>query len=147
MNFLRKKKDRFFNGEFYIINHWIFSHSDQENKKEEMGIKEELDKLYNVTDEDIDQIILGQVIEDEEEKLKILKEIREYKSFEDYVKNHEKDFDTVDITDDFKMIFISSKDYPNIHLDLLKKIGIIADHYGIFIYIEPSVGEKIVNKE
>jgi hypothetical protein len=112
-----------------------------------MGIKEELDKLYNVTDEEIDKIILDQYIEDEEEKLNILKEIRKYKSFEDYVNDHEKDFDMVEITDDFKMIIISSKAYPNIHLDIIKKIGIVANHYGIFIYIEPQIDKKIAYKK
>ncbi len=100
-----------------------------------MGIKEELDKLYNVTEEDIDKIILEQKIEDEEKKLDILKELVEYKSFEDYVGHHEKDFDMVDITDDFSMIIIPGNVYINLHIDMIKKIGIIADHYGIFIYI------------
>lgn len=112
-----------------------------------MGIKEDLDKLYGVTEEEIDKIIFDQYIEDEEEKLKILKEIRKYKSFEDYVRNHEKDFDMVDITDDFKMIIISSAVYPNIKLDVIKKMGIIADHYGIFIYTEPLIDKKIAHKE
>lgn len=112
-----------------------------------MGIKEDLDKLYGVTDEEIDKIILDQKIESEEEKLEILKEIRKYKSFEDYVKDHEKEFDMVEITDDFKMIIISSVAYPDIHLDIIKKMGIIADHYGIFIYIEPPTDKKIAHKE
>lgn len=112
-----------------------------------MGIKEDLDKLHGVTDEEIDKIILDQRIEDEEEKLEILKEIRKFKSFEDYVKNHENDFDMVEVTDDFKMIIISSIVYPNIHLDIIKKMGIIADHYGIFIYVEPSIDKQIAHKK
>jgi hypothetical protein len=112
-----------------------------------MGIKEDLDKLYGVTDEEIDQIIFDQMIEDEEKKLEILKEMRKFKSFEDYVVHHESDFDMVDITDDFKQIIISGKAYPNINLDILKKIGTIADHYGIFIYIEQSVDKKTVYRK
>lgn len=109
-----------------------------------MGIKEDLDKLYGVTNEEIDQIIFDQKIEDEEKKLEILKEMRKYKSFEDYVRHHESDFDLVEITDDFKQIIISGKEYPNINLDILKNIGTVADHYGIFIYIEQSVDKKQV---
>ena len=45
-----------------------------------------------------------QKIEDEEEKLKILKELVGYKSFEDYVDDHEKEFEKIDISDDFKTI-------------------------------------------
>lgn len=99
------------------------------------SIKEELDKLYEVTDEEIDSIILGQRIEDEEEKLKILKELVGYKSFEDYVNGHEKEFEKVDISDDFKMIIISESVYPEIDLDILKKMGIIVDHFGLTVYI------------
>lgn len=112
-----------------------------------MDIKEDLDKLYNVTDEDIDQIILDQKIEYEENKLEILKEIRKFKSFEDYVSGHEKDFDMVDITDDFKQIIISGKVYQNMHLDAVKKIGMIADHYGIFVRVEPLTDDKIVRHD
>lgn len=108
-----------------------------------MGIKEDLDKLYSVTDEDIDQVIFDQKIEDEEKKLEILKELRKYKSFESYLMDHEKDFEMVDITDDFKQIIIQGNIYPSIHLDIIKKIGVIADHYGIFIYVEPSNDKKI----
>lgn len=110
-----------------------------------MGIKEDLDKLYGVTDEEIDKIILDQKIEDEEEKIEVLKEIRNYKSFEDYVKAHEKDFDMVEITDDFSMIIIPNNVYPDIHLDMIRKMGIITDHYGIFIYIEPSIDKKVAH--
>ncbi len=99
------------------------------------GIKKILDELYNVTDKDIDGLILGQKIEDEEEKLKILKELVGYKSFEDYVNDHEKEFEKVDISDDFKMIIISESVYPEIDLDILKKMGIIVDHFGLTVYI------------
>ena len=112
-----------------------------------MGIKEELDKLYGVTEEEIDGIILDQKIEDDEERLKILKEMREYKSFKDYVESHEEDFDLVDITDDFKMIIISGDVYPNISLDIIKKIGTIADHYGVFVYINQPENNKVTDRK
>lgn len=112
-----------------------------------MGIKEDLDKLHSVTDGDIDQIIFDQRIEDEEKKLEILKEMRKFKSFEDYVNGHEKDFDMVDITDDFKQIFISGKVYQNMHLDMVKKMGTVADHYDIFIRIEQSADNKITRRD
>lgn len=112
-----------------------------------MGIKEELDKLHGVTNEEIDNIILDQRIEDEEERLKVIKEVRKYKSFEDYVNSHEEDFSMVDITDDFKMIIISNAEYPNIPLDTIKKMGTIADHYCIFIYVEPPIDKKIAHRK
>ncbi len=101
-----------------------------------MGIKEDLDRLYDVSDEEIDKIILEQKIDEEEIKLDILKEMIKYKSFENYVKDHEKDFDMMEITDDFKMIIIPREKYPNISLDMIKKVGVVADHYGIFIYVD-----------
>lgn len=122
-------------------------------KQPKKSIKEELDKLYGVTDEEIDGIILGQRIEDEEEKLKILKELVGYKSFEDYVNDHEKEFENVDISDDFKMIIISESIYPEIDIGILKKMGIIVDHFGLTVYIrkerkeEESVEEKKTTKE
>ncbi len=106
------------------------------------GIKKILDELYNVTDKDIDGLILGQKIEDEEEKLKILKELVGYKSFEDYVNDHEKEFEKVDISDDFKMIFISESIYPEIDLGILKKMGIIVDHFGLIVHIIRKEEEK-----
>jgi len=112
-----------------------------------MGIKEDLDKLYNVTDEEIDKIILDQEIEDGEKKLEILKEMKKYNSFEDYVKVHEKDFDMVDISDDFTTIFISGEVYPTIHLDNIKKIGTIANHYGIFVQVQPLRDKRHAHKE
>ena len=114
------------------------------------SIKEELDELYGVTDEEINGIILGQRIEDEEDKLKILKELVGYKSFEDYVNDHEKEFEKVDISDDFKMIFISESIYPEIDLGILKKMGIIVDHFGLIVHIirkEEDIKEKKTTEE
>ncbi len=111
-----------------------------------MGIKKDLDKIFGVTEEEIDQIILGQEIEDEEKKIKILKELVGYKSFEDYVNDHEEEFDDVEITDDFKMIIFSGEKYPDISLDKIKKIRIIADHFGIYRYVEP-LEDKDKDKE
>lgn len=114
------------------------------------SIKEELDKLYEVTDEEIDTIILEQKIEEEEEKLKILKELVGYKSFEDYVNDHEKEFEKVDISDDFKMIIIPEGIYPEIDLNVLKKMGIIIDHFGLTVYIirkEEDIKEKKTTEE
>lgn len=107
------------------------------------GIKKELDEIYGVTDEEIEGIILGQKIEDEEEKIKILKELTKYGSFEDYVNDHEKEFEKVDISDDFKMIMIDEDIYPGIDLGILKKIGIIVDHFGIMVNIGSSKGATI----
>lgn len=109
------------------------------------SIKKLLDEIYGVTDEDIDKMILDQKIEDEEEKLKILKELVGYKSFEDYVNDHEKEFDNVDISDDFKMIIIPESVYPEIDIGILKKMGIIVDHFGLIVYItrkEEEIKEK-----
>lgn len=111
------------------------------------GIKKILDELYNVTDEDIDGLILGQKIEEEEERLKILKELVGYKSFEDYVNDHEKEFDRIDISDDFKMIIISESIYPEIDIRILKKIGIIVDHFGLTVYIVHREEEKREKEE
>lgn len=101
-----------------------------------MGIKQDLDKLYNVTDEEIDKLIFEQLIEDEEKKVAILKELVKYNKFDDYVKDHEEEFNHVDITDDFQMIIFPEEKYADLNLDLIKKIGIVAEHYGIFIWIE-----------
>lgn len=109
------------------------------------SIKEELDEMHGVTDEEIDKIILEQKIEYEEEKLKILKELVGYKSFEDYVNDHDKEFEMVDISDDFKMIIIPDNVYPNIDLNILKKMGIIADHFGLLIYT-PSDSNGDISK-
>lgn len=111
-------------------------------KPQKKSIKKLLDELYGVTDEEINGIILGQRIEDEEEKLKILRELVGYKSFEDYVNDHEKEFEKVDISDDFKMIIISESIYPEIDLNILKKMGIIVDHFGLTVYIVRKEEEK-----
>lgn len=105
-------------------------------------IKKLLDEIYGVIDEEIDGIILGQKIEEEEEKLKILKELVGYKSFEDYVNDHEKEFEKIDISDDFKMIIISESIYPEIDINILKKMGIIVDHFGLGVYIVRKEEEK-----
>lgn len=111
------------------------------------SIKEELDKLYGVTDEDIDKIVLDQKIEEEEDKIKILKELVGYKSFEDYVNDHEKEFEKVDISDDFKMIIISESVYPEIDIGILKKMGIIVDHFGLIVHIIMKEKEKEEDKQ
>ena len=111
-------------------------------KSPKKSIKKLLDELYEVTDEEINGIILGQRIEDEEGKLKILKELVGYKSFEDYVNDHEKEFEKVDISDDFKMIIISESVYPEIDIGILKKMGIIVDHFGLTVYIVMKEEEK-----
>ncbi len=116
-----------------------------ESKKKKKSIKETLDELYKVTDEEIDRIILEQKIEDEEEKIKILKELMGYMSFEDYVNDHEKEFEKMDISDDFKMIMISESIYPQIDLNLLKKMSVIIDHFGLLTYIIKE--EKGIKKE
>lgn len=109
-------------------------------------IKKLLDEMYGVTDEEIDGIILEQKIEEEEEKIKVLKELVGYKSFEDYLADHEKEFDIVEITDDFKMIIIPENIYSEIHLDVIRKIKIVADHFGIFICLAHAEKEKIARK-
>lgn len=114
-------------------------------EKKKKSIKETLDELYKVTDEEIDRIILEQKIEDEEEKIKILKELMGYMSFEDYVNDHEKEFEKMDISDDFKMIMISESIYPQIDLNLLKKMSVIIDHFGLLTYIIKE--EKGIKKE
>ena len=110
-------------------------------------IKKLLDELYNVTDGDIDRLILEQKIEEEEDKVKVLKELVGYKSCEDYVNDHEKEFENVDISDDFKMIIISESVYPEIDLNILKKMGIIVDHFGLMVYIVRKEEEKVEKKE
>lgn len=105
------------------------------------GIKQELDKMYGITEEEINKLILEQKIEDEQERLITLKEISEYKSFEDYVKSHKEEFEGIDISEDFKSITISDDTYPRIKLPILKKIGIVANNYGILIYIKSSKKE------
>ena len=110
-------------------------------------IKKILDELYGVTDEDIRKLILEQKIEEEEEKVKILKELIRYKSFEDYARDHEKEFEMVDINDDFSAIIISDDRYEYIDLGLLKKIGIIADHFGLMIHIVHQKDNYVTTKK
>jgi hypothetical protein len=113
-----------------------------------MSLKKDLDKFFGVTDYDIDQLILDQKIEEDEQKIKVLKELIGYKSFEDYANNHEEDFEEVEITDDFKMIIIPGEKYPDINLEKIRKIGIIAEHFGIYVYIDhSSETEKVKQKE
>ena len=114
---------------------------------EEKPIKIILDEMYGVTEEDIRKIILEQQIEEEEEKIRILKKLIRYKSFEDYVKDHEKEFDVVEINDDFTAIIISDDRYPDIDLDLLKKIGIVADHFGLLVHIVHQKDNHVTTKK
>lgn len=100
--------------------------------------KPELDKLFGVTEEEINKIILEQAIEDSQERVVVLKELMGYKSFEEYVKNHPKEFEGIDISQDYKLITISDSTYPRINIPILKKIGIIADHFEVMIYIGSS---------
>lgn len=114
---------------------------------EEKPIKKILDEMYGITDEDIRKMILDQKIEEEENKIKTLKELIKYRSFEDYVSGHEKEFESVDINDDFNAIIISDDKYPDINLDLLKKIGIIADHFGLFVHIVHQKDNHVTTKK
>ena len=114
---------------------------------EDKPIKKYADEVYGVTDEDIRKLILEQKIEEEEEKVKILKELVRYKSFEDYLRDHEKEFEMVVINDDFNAIIISDDRYENIDLDFLKKIGIIADHFGLFIHMVHKKDNHVTTKK
>ena len=114
---------------------------------EKKPIKKFADEAYGVTDEDIRKLILEQEIEEEEEKVKILKELIRYRSFEDYVRDHEKEFEMVDISDDFSSIIISDDEYENIDLDLLKKMRIIADHFGLMIHIVHQKYKYVTTKK
>lgn len=114
---------------------------------EDKPIKKILDEMYGVTDEDIHRMILDQKIEEEEEKLKTLKELVRYKSFEDYVRDHEKEFEIINVNDDCNAIIISDEEYPNISLDLLKRMGIIADHFGLMIHIVHQKDNYVATKK
>lgn len=114
---------------------------------EEKPIKKFADEVYGVTDEDIRNIILEQKIEEEENKVNILKELIRYKSFEEYIRDHEKEFEMVDISDDFSSIIISDDVYEYINLDLLKKIGIITDRFGLFIHIVHQKDKYVTTKK
>ena len=65
-----------------------------------------------------------------------MKELAGYKSFEDYVKapDHKKEFEDITVGDDFRTIVISNDKYPRINLPTLKKIGIVAEHFGVLIF-------------
>lgn len=124
----------------------ILPESIKPEKISELPIKEVLDKMYGVTEEEINSLILDQKIEDEKERIKILEEAKKYKTFEEYVKDHKKEFEGVEISEDFKSIGISNETYPRINLDILKKIGIIAGIFEILIYLKPSA-KVILQKE
>lgn len=118
-----------------------------EKVEEKIGIKQQLDKTYGVTEEEIDRIIFEQKIEDVQERANILKELVGYKSFEDYVKtpDHKKEFEDIIIGDDFKTIVISNDKYPRINLPTLKKIGMVAEHFGVLIFIK-SPQRQVIRK-
>jgi len=111
-----------------------------EVKKPELviPIKQQLDQLYGVTEDEINKIILEQTIEDTQERVDILKELTGYKSFEEYMKGHPKEFEGIDVSYDFRLITISDDTYPRINLPILKKIGVVADHFGVLIYVKSS---------
>jgi DNA end-binding protein Ku len=117
-----------------------------EPAEKKIGIKQELDKMYGVTEEEINKLILEQKIEEEQERLITLKEIADYKTFEDYVKSHKEELEGIEIGEDFKSITISDDTYPRIKLPILKKIGIVANNYGILIYIK-STNKEITGKK
>lgn len=41
----------------------------------------------------------------------------------------------IDINDNFSTIIMSDDKYPNIDLDIMKKIGIVADHFGLLVHV------------
>jgi DNA end-binding protein Ku len=110
------------------------------------GIKEQLDKIYGITEEEINKILLEQQIEDGQDTINTLKELRKYNSFKDYVKDHNKEFEYIEIGEDFKTITILDKNYPRINIPILKKIGMVAKHFDILIYIKSS-HKQIIKKE
>lgn len=108
---------------------------------EVISLKEQINKLFGVTEEEINKLILEQKIEDEEERIKTLKELTIYKSFKEYVAAHEKEFELLEIGDNFQSITILDEKYPRINLPILKKIGIVAKHFGVLIYIKSKKAE------
>lgn len=108
--------------------------------EKKLPIKQQLDQIYGVTEEEIDKLILERKIEDAQERLKVLVEVKKYKSFEDYVHDeaHKQEFEGIEISTDFSAITIADDKYPRINLPILKKIGIVADHFGILIFIKSS---------
>ena len=117
--------------------------------EEKIGVKQQLDKMYGFTDEEIDRIIFEQKIEEVQERANIMKELAGYKSFEDYVKapDHKKEFEDITVGDDFRTIVISNDKYPRINLPTLKKIGIVAEHFAVLIFIKSPQRQVIRKKE
>lgn len=109
-------------------------------KKPELTVpvKQQVDKMYGVTEEEINKIIFGEKIEETQERVNILKELAGYKSLEEYVKGHTSEFEGIEVGYDNKLITISDDKYPRINLPVLKKIGIVADHFGVLIYLKSS---------
>lgn len=110
-----------------------------------LPIKQQLDQVYGVTEEEINKLILERKIEDEQERLKVLLELQKYKSFADYIKEHMQEFEGIDISPDLISVTIADDKYPRINLPILKKLGIVADHFGILVYIKSSK-RKVVPK-
>jgi DNA end-binding protein Ku len=100
--------------------------------------KKELDKAYGITEEEINKTILEQSIEETQERINILKELKSFKSFEEYVKSHKDEIEGIEVGQDFRSITIEDDKYPRIKLPILKKIGIVAEHFGVLIYIGSS---------
>ena len=107
-----------------------------EIKVTEFPIKKEMEKAYGVTEEEIDKIILEQTIQETEDRINTLKELTKYKSFEEYVKDHKNELEGIEVSPDFKSFIIADDIYPRINLPILKKLGIVADHFGILIYMK-----------
>lgn len=109
------------------------------------SIKQQLDQMYGVTEDEINKLILERKMEDEQERLKVLEELQKYASFEVYVKAHKQEFEEIEIGIDFGTITIVDDKYPRIHLPILKKIGIVADHFGILIFTKSSKKSVVPN--
>ncbi len=115
-----------------------------------LPIKQQLDQMYGVTDAEIDRLILERKIEDEQERLKVLLELQKYKSFADYVKEHMQEFEGIEISPDLISITIADDKYPRINLPILKKIGIIVDHFDLIVYLKSSkkqIARKVKEEE
>lgn len=115
-----------------------------------LPVKRQLDQIYGVTEEEIDKLILERKIEDEQERLKILLELQKYKSFADYIKEHTQEFEGIEISPDISSITIADDKYPRINLPILKKIGIVADHFDLIVYLKSSkkqIARKVKDAE
>lgn len=117
-----------------------------------LPIKQQLDQMYGVTEEEINRLILERKIDDEQERLKVLIELQKYKSLEDYVKDekHKQEFEGMDVSTDFSTITIADDKYPRINLPILKKIGIIVDHFDLIVYLKSSkkqIARKVKEEE